>query len=578
MKTITAFKNIFHFETEHLSAYKLERDDIDKLRAIHTTPDVALKLNGILPEEKIRVIHDACIHTWEVNNFGLWTFYLKSTNEWVGLGGLKRSIIEGQEEVDVAYALMPKFWGQGLATEIAKASVEIAFDVLRLDKIVCFTLPTSHASQRVMQKVGFEYKKNIIHAEKFHVLYQLKNIRQIKVVPYDKKWADYFAVEAEQLKIILGEKLKVIHHIGSTAIPEMYAKPVVDIILEFDDLDAMPQITKELNALNYYNIHRHIIPHRSFFTCKNDKHITFHLYLRERGDPQIKRHINFINYLKHHPADAKAYAQLKIALAEKFYDDRHSYVFGKDKFIQAIDSKVKIWKNRRYDFLPQNTGTNVKSWSQEKIIKALEANLNMHMTYYPRFIEQIDLVCRVPKFTLVNSGLPDDTFNCILDAGFLDNEAKESISKVIQHFTKKNLPFSWWVCPYDKPANLGEYLEGAGLKNTDNCVGMYLDLDAWKEQPSVAIEIAKACNQKTFSDFANILFVQDAAANAQYFSWIANAYTEDDPIEFYTGYVNGKPVTRGLIVFFAQVAGIYQVATVKEERRKGMLLPSNNFF
>ena len=69
---------------------------------------------------------------------------------------------------------MPAFWHKGFATEIAKACVEIAFEVLHLDHIVCGALKTNTASQRVMEKAGFQYERDVMHAGMTNVLYCLK--------------------------------------------------------------------------------------------------------------------------------------------------------------------------------------------------------------------------------------------------------------------------------------------------------------------------------------------------------------------------------------------------------------------
>ena|SRR5579862_7602379 len=103
-------------------------------------------------------------------------FYLKDTHEWIGRGGLRRIEVGGNTEVEVGYALMPKFWNQGFATEITQACVEIAFEVIHLNDIVSLTLTTNTSSRRVMEKAGFKYERDIIDAGLPHVLYRhIKN-------------------------------------------------------------------------------------------------------------------------------------------------------------------------------------------------------------------------------------------------------------------------------------------------------------------------------------------------------------------------------------------------------------------
>jgi RimJ/RimL family protein N-acetyltransferase len=96
-----------------------------------------------------------------------------NNSRFIGRGGLRRAPIDGKDEVEVGYALVPEFWGQGLATELALASVRVAFDVLKVPEIVSFTLPTNRKSRRVMEKAGFQYQRDFIWADLPHVLYRL---------------------------------------------------------------------------------------------------------------------------------------------------------------------------------------------------------------------------------------------------------------------------------------------------------------------------------------------------------------------------------------------------------------------
>jgi RimJ/RimL family protein N-acetyltransferase len=96
-----------------------------------------------------------------------------ATGRFVGRGGVKYYTLEDRPEIEVGYGLMPEFWGQGLATELARESVRVGFEVLGASEMICFTLPDNRGSRRVMEKAAFRYERDIVHAGLPHVLYRL---------------------------------------------------------------------------------------------------------------------------------------------------------------------------------------------------------------------------------------------------------------------------------------------------------------------------------------------------------------------------------------------------------------------
>jgi GrpB-like predicted nucleotidyltransferase (UPF0157 family)/GNAT superfamily N-acetyltransferase len=405
----------------------------------------------------------------------------------------------------------------------------------------------------------------------------MSNPRKVEIVAYQANWPATFQKEAAALNSALEQHLTAIHHIGSTSIPNMPAKPIIDIMVELENVDAIQEIERRLTLLDYEPVRRHVIPHWSFFTRKMHGPYHVNLHLREKGDTQVIRHIRFRDYVIAHPDAAAAYAALKIQLATEFHDDILQYVCGKDALVQSIDTKAKLWKNAEFSsvYFPRNTGSSINTWSKEKIIKAMEANQNVAATHYAQYIDDIELI-RKPGYTSLYSGLPDDTFNMILEGDFTPDEADHRIQEVIDKMTRQQLPFSWWVAPLDKPADLANRLQQAGLQAAETHIGMYLDLDQWQAQQGVTLDIRRATTRATLHDFA-MLLVNHPQAFATYFDWIAAIITTDDPIEFYVGYVNDKPVTRGQLVFEAQVAGIYYISTAETARHRGYATALQNF-
>jgi ribosomal-protein-alanine N-acetyltransferase len=133
---------------------------------------VGATLGGARSPAEASLILDQHIALWERDGYGYWMWHDRVTGEWVARGGLRPLHVGGGDEVEVGWAVSPERWGQGLGTELALASVAIAFVRLDLPDVVAFTLPHNLASRRVMEKSGFAYERDITWAEMPHVLYR----------------------------------------------------------------------------------------------------------------------------------------------------------------------------------------------------------------------------------------------------------------------------------------------------------------------------------------------------------------------------------------------------------------------
>jgi GrpB-like predicted nucleotidyltransferase (UPF0157 family) len=164
--------------------------------------------------------------------------------------------------------------------------------------------------------------------------------RIIEVVPYNSQWPQIFEAEAKLIKKALGDNCIAIHHIGSTAIPGLSAKPVIDILPVVKSLIDVDKSVEAMEQIGYEALGEYGIPLRRFFQKGGDMR-THHVHVFEKGNPLILQHLKFRDWLISHPDDAKAYQELKLKLASKFSNDSESYVKGKEIFIQSIETKIE---------------------------------------------------------------------------------------------------------------------------------------------------------------------------------------------------------------------------------------------
>src|SRR3954453_2097181 len=152
------------FLTDRLVAQRPHDDDLDDLCRMNRDPVVMATLAGIRSVDETRLAHRRNLEHWERYGFGIWIYRDRRDGRFAGRGGFRHVTVEGADEVELAYAYMPEFWGRGLATEMARATLALAFGRLGLAEIVAFTLPTNLASRRVMEKAGFAFDRDVNHA------------------------------------------------------------------------------------------------------------------------------------------------------------------------------------------------------------------------------------------------------------------------------------------------------------------------------------------------------------------------------------------------------------------------------
>lgn len=171
-------------------------------------------------------------------------------------------------------------------------------------------------------------------------------MRKVEVRPHNPQWSKAFKQESPSLRKILGANLVALHHIGSTAIPNIYAKPIIDVLGEVKAIAAVDLCNPAMVALGYEVMGEYGIPGRRYFWKGNPAGIrTHHIHLFETGSDQIERHLAFRDYMRTHPEEAQAYSNLKRKLATAHPTDIEAYVNGKQNFIQAIDQKAALWRS-----------------------------------------------------------------------------------------------------------------------------------------------------------------------------------------------------------------------------------------
>ena len=169
-------------------------------------------------------------------------------------------------------------------------------------------------------------------------------MRPVRVVPPDPRWAERFRQEAPVVEAALSPGVVAVHHIGSTAIPGIYAKPIVDMLVEVADIQAVDRRAPAMEAQGYQALGEYGIPGRRYFRKDGPGGVRlFHVHVFQVGSPGAMRHLAFRDFLRAHPAWAQRYSDLKRRLAAAHPEDMEAYMDGKDPFIQEVESLALAW-------------------------------------------------------------------------------------------------------------------------------------------------------------------------------------------------------------------------------------------
>ena len=166
---------------------------------------------------------------------------------------------------------------------------------------------------------------------------------------YDPLWVTQYNEEAARIQLEIGEWLAGLEHVGSTAVPGLAAKPVIDILAGLRTLADAPHCIPRLQGLGYRYIpdYELDLPERRYFQKLIDGQHSHHIHMVEVTSDFWRRHLLFRDYLRSHPDDARAYGELKLRLAEQFENDRAAYTDAKGTFINEVMAKAEVWAKQK---------------------------------------------------------------------------------------------------------------------------------------------------------------------------------------------------------------------------------------
>jgi GrpB-like predicted nucleotidyltransferase (UPF0157 family) len=161
-------------------------------------------------------------------------------------------------------------------------------------------------------------------------------VPQVVLVAPDPAWPERFATERAALLQALGDAALDALHVGSTAIPGILAKPVIDLILLLREVPATPAVQQAMAEMGYLHRGEFGIPGRAYFTKPATPPRTHNVHAYAPGHAEVERHLRFRDHLRRHPDQALRYQELKLRLVALHPDDVEAYAMAKTAFVAEI--------------------------------------------------------------------------------------------------------------------------------------------------------------------------------------------------------------------------------------------------
>jgi GrpB-like predicted nucleotidyltransferase (UPF0157 family) len=171
----------------------------------------------------------------------------------------------------------------------------------------------------------------------------------VRIVDYDPAWPEMAAAEIARVEAALGDLAVRVDHVGSTAVPGMAAKPIVDLQASVAEIEPVAAYAEPLARLGYLFAPDPDSPDFHFFGLPAERPRTFHLHVCAAGSEHERRHLAVRDHLRAHPEEAAAYAALKRELVARRPADRLAYIEGKDAYVAALEQRALDWAERRTD-------------------------------------------------------------------------------------------------------------------------------------------------------------------------------------------------------------------------------------
>ncbi len=328
----------FCLQTPRLILREMTHVDFPALCAMLQDPAVIYAWEHAFSDDEVRAWIDRNLQRYREHGYGYW---LVQSHDGQPLGqvGLLPETIHGQPHLGVGWILPKNSWHHGYATEAAAACLHHAFHTLNAPRVIADIRPENLASIRVAERLNMRpnilYDKPVGDRTLAHRVYLLRT-PVLRVVPCSADWPRHFAALAQLLAPLLTRFNARLEHVGSTSVPGLHAKPVIDADIILPDAAPLPEFIQHLQTAGFFHRGDLGFPGREAFDESIDLPFLHNLYVCRPDATPLRNHLLLRDYLRNHPADVARYGALKLDLATRHPNDIDAYCSAKSDLIAEL--------------------------------------------------------------------------------------------------------------------------------------------------------------------------------------------------------------------------------------------------
>lgn len=167
--------------------------------------------------------------------------------------------------------------------------------------------------------------------------------RNYTIVPYDPSWPIEFQKIRDTISPIFGDIAERIEHVGGTSIPGMAGKPTIDVLIIVKDISAVDALNPRMAELGYEALGEYVAPGGRLFTFEKNGDRLVNIHCFPSNHQKTRRFLSLRDYLRSHPEELKAYAELKLDLYRRYPSDYGAYRQEKDAYMKDLDERAEKW-------------------------------------------------------------------------------------------------------------------------------------------------------------------------------------------------------------------------------------------